>query len=276
MRLLHLVHELELELDRRVDPLLRLFEALGDHLFGDLRRAGLVHVPRLLGATGLDHHDRDVAVGEAAAGDDELERRLVALLERGVRDPLALVVRETHRADRAVERDARDHERRRRAVDRRDVVRVLLVGAHDRGDHLDLVAEPGRERRPQRAVGEAAGEDRELTGAALTTEERAGDLSRGVHPLLDVDGEGEEVDALAGLAGTHGREQGRATDLHQDGAVGELGETPGLERHLEARGIDGAGYVNGVAHGSGSSVVVQGEDRFPVVIVRAVGPGGGD
>ena len=100
------------------DPLLRLFEALGDDLFGHLRRALLVELPGGLGATGLDHHDRDVAVVEHATGDDELERRLVALLERRVRDPLAVVVREAHRADRAVERDARDRERGRRAVDR--------------------------------------------------------------------------------------------------------------------------------------------------------------
>ena len=56
------------------------------------------------------------------------------------------------------------------------------------------------ERRPQRAVGEAAGEDRVLARTTLTTEERAGDLARGVHALFDVDREREEVDALTGLA----------------------------------------------------------------------------
>ena len=118
VRLDDLGAQLDLQLDRRRDPLLRLFEALGDDLFGDLRRALFVELPRGLGATGLDHHDRDVAVVELATGDDDLERRLVALLERRVRDPLAVVVREAHRADRAVERDARDRERGRRAVDR--------------------------------------------------------------------------------------------------------------------------------------------------------------
>src|SRR5438270_2764968 len=35
--------------------------------------------------------------------------------------------------------------------------------------------------------------------SALTLEEAAGDLAGGVHPLLDVDGEREEVRALPGL-----------------------------------------------------------------------------
>ncbi len=194
---------------------------VGDELLGHLRRALFVELPGALGATGLDHHDRDVAVVELTTGDDDLERRVVALLERGVRDPLTVVVREAHRADRAVERDARDRERRRRAVDRRDVVRVLEVGAEDGGDDLDLVAEAGRERRAQRPVGETTGEDRELAGAAFTTEERAGDLARGVHPLFDVDRQREEVDALTGLRGGDGRQQRGVADLDDDRAVGE-------------------------------------------------------
>ena len=144
---------------RSIDALIHCFDSSRPSaidLFGDLRRALFVELPRALGAAGLDHHDRDVAVVELTAGDDDLERRLVALLERRVRDPLAVVVREAHRADRTVERDARDGERGRRAVDRRDVVRVLEVDTEDGRDDLHLVAEVGRERRPQRTVGEAA------------------------------------------------------------------------------------------------------------------------
>ena len=113
----------------------------------DLRRALFVEAPGGLGAAGLDHHDGDVAAVDHAAGDDELEGRLGALLERGVRDPLVALTRQAHRADRAVERDARHRERGRRAVDRRDVVRVHEVGAEDRGDDLHLVAEALGERR---------------------------------------------------------------------------------------------------------------------------------
>ena len=81
-----------------------------------------------------------------------------------------------------------------------DVVGIDQVGAHDRRDDLDLVAEALGEARPQRPVGEPAGEDGGLARATLTTEDAAGDLPGGVHALLDVDREREEVDALAGLA----------------------------------------------------------------------------
>ena len=95
-----------------------------------------------------------------------------------MRDPLAgLAVGDPDGADRAVERDAADHQRRRGGVDAEHVVRVGLVGTDD-GDHdLGLVAEAVGEGRAQRAVGEAAGEDRILGRAAFTAEERAGDLA---------------------------------------------------------------------------------------------------
>ena len=214
--------ELLLEVDRLADPLLGDVETLGDDLLGHLRCAGLVELPALLGATGLDHHHGDLAGVGATARDDELERGLGALLVGRVGDPLTLVVRHAHRADRTVERDARDHQRGGRAVDRDDVVRVHLVRAEDRGDDLGLVAEALGEARPQRPVGEAAGEDRGLTRATFTTEERAGDLARGVHPLLDVHRQGEEVDALTGLAGGDRRQDDGVADGQDDRAVGEV------------------------------------------------------
>jgi hypothetical protein len=249
-RLLVRLAELELQVDRRLDPALRFFEAFGNRLFGDLRCAFLVELPRGFGATGFDHHDRDVTVVEGTTGHDDLEGRRVALLERGVRDPLALVVREAHRTDRTVERNARHGERRRRAVDRRDVVRVLEVDAEDRGDDLNFVAEVGRERRAQRPVGESARQDRLLTRPTFAAEERAGDLARGVHAFFDVDGEREEIDSLTGLARRNGRQQRRTADLDDHRAVRELCELACLERHFETGGVNGTGDANGVvAHG---------------------------
>ncbi len=103
--------QVTLERDRLLDPDLRGLEPGGDHLFADLRSAVLVVLPRPLGAARLDHHDRDVAIGELSAGDDELERAAVTLLVGGMGDPLAVgAVGDADRADRAVERDARDHE----------------------------------------------------------------------------------------------------------------------------------------------------------------------
>ena len=82
------------------------------------------------------------------------------------------------------------------------VVEVVGVERHDGGDDLDLVAQALDERRAQRPVDQAAGEDGVLGGTALTAEERAGDLARGVHPLLDVHRQREEVEVLLGVLAT--------------------------------------------------------------------------
>ena len=89
--------------------------------------------------------------------------------------------------------------RHRRGVDREDVVQVVGVERQDRHDDLYLVAQALDERRAQRPVDEAAGEDRVLAGTALAAEERAGDAARGVHALLDVDRQREEVEVVLGL-----------------------------------------------------------------------------
>ena len=275
VRLLEVLAQTGLQIDRGGDPALRLFEAVGDRLFGDLRCTLLVELPRVLGATGFDHHDRDVAVVELAAGDDDLERRFVALLVGGVGDPGALVVREAHGTDRTVERDAGHGERGRRAVDRRDVVRVLEVDTEHGGDDLDLVAEVLRERRAQRPVGQAGGEDRVLTGPAFAAEERAGDLAGCVRALFDVDREREEVDAFARLRRADRGQHGRVADAHGDRAVGQVGEAAGFERHLESGGVDGTadaddGIDRRIAHGREPLCVrCKERNRFPVVSVLA-------
>ena len=269
---LELLHELELEVDGGVDPLLRGFEAFRDDVFGDLRRTAFVELPRGFGAAGLDHHDRDVAVVEAATGDDHLEGRRVTFFVRGVGDPLAVDLGDAHGADRTVERDAGDHQRRGGAVDRRDVVGVLQVGAENRRDDLHLVAEPFGERRAQRPVGEATREDRRFAGSTFAPEERAGDLAGGVHPLFDVDREREEIDPLSGLAGDDRGQQRGLAQLHEHGAVGELGELAGFERQLLAARGDRAGHTDGTGLISGGhenallSFVAR--RRFPVGRVR--------
>ena len=225
----------------------------GQHLLGDLGRAGVVVGPRLLGPAGLDHHDGDLAVGvlgQRPAGHDELEGGLVALLVGRVRDPGALGrVGDAHRADGAVEGDAREHQRRRGRVDGQHVVRVDLVGAEDGADDVDLVAEALGERRPQRAVDEPAGQDGLVRALALPAEERAGDLARGVGPLLDVDGQGEEVGPLPYRAGRGGGgQQDGVPDAGQDGAVGQLGQFPGLEGHGAIGPADRDRYGNGIRH----------------------------
>jgi hypothetical protein len=194
------VDELLLGLAQLLDDRLDLLDGLADDLLGRLGGAHVELDDDVVGGLGLDHQDGDLAVVLDAAGDDHLEDDvLLEFLEARERDPLAVAVQGVaHRRDRAVERHAGQHRRQRRAVHRHDVVGVELRGLQDRVDDLDLVAQAVDEGRAQRTVGQPAGEDGVLTGTSLTLEERAGDAARRVHPLLDLDGQGEEAQEVLG------------------------------------------------------------------------------
>ena len=69
----------------------------------------------------------------------------------------------------------------------------------------------------------------------FTTEERARDLAGGVHALFDVDGEREEVDALAGLRRTNGGQERGVPDLDQNGTVGEVRQLAGSRESSRGR-----------------------------------------
>ena len=75
-----------------------------------------------LGGLGLDHHDRDVTVGEHAAGDDHVEGRVLELVDVGEADPLVTDQGDADAADRAGERQTRERGGQRRGVDGHDVV----------------------------------------------------------------------------------------------------------------------------------------------------------
>ena len=156
----------------------------------------------------------------------------------GLIDEVALDLADPHRADRRRERDVGDHQRGGRAVHREDVVRVDLVDRQRHADELRLTAPALREERPQRAVDHARDQRRLLAGAALALEERAGDLARGVHALLDIHRQREEVDVAQVAGGRRGQDDGvaRADD---DGAGGLLGHLAGLEGDLRPADLDG-------------------------------------
>ena len=119
---------------------------------------------------------------------------------------------------------------------------VMHVGREDRGDALRLVAVALRPERPDGAVGHACGQDGALRRAALALEEAAGDLPGGVHALLDVDREREEVRAFAGLRPALRRaENDGVAAADEDCSVSLLGDLPGLERNLLAADFDGHG-----------------------------------
>ena len=132
------------------------------------------------------------------AGHDQVQLRLGELLGGGIEQVLAVLPADAGRADRAVERNAGEGERRGGAEERGDVrIDIRIHRQHGR-DHLHFVVEAVREQRPDRAVDEARGQRLLLGRPAFTLEEAARDASRGVGLLDVVDGEGEEIAARGG------------------------------------------------------------------------------
>ena len=218
--------ELELQVDRLLDPALGRLQALGDHFFGHLGGPAGVIGPRPFGPTGFDHHHGHVPVRQGPTGHDQLEGRVVAFLVRRMGQPFAgLRIGDPDRPDRALEGEARDHERGAGRVYGQHVMGVGLVGAQDGDDHLGLVAVTVGERGPQGPVDKPGREYGALGGPALTAEKRAGYLAGRVHPLFDVDGQREEIDALGGVCGGVGRGQNDGVAYAGDnGSLGLLGQ----------------------------------------------------
>ena len=204
--------ELLLEVDDRLERAMPEQDRLGHDVLGQEVRAR------------LDHHDR-----VARAGDDQVELRVLELGERRVDDELAVDPADADRRDRAVERDLADRQRRRCGDRADDVGEVLLVGREDRDDELDVVLVALGEERPDRPVRLAGGQDRVLRGARLALDEAARDLARGVHPLLEVDRQREEIEAGAGLGAVGGAEHHGVAVADGDGAAGEPCELAGFD-----------------------------------------------
>ncbi len=233
--------QLELEVDELGDVLLGLLQAAGH---GGLVAGGRAlgdEAQRVLGGAGLDHDEVDAAVLVAASDHHQIEHGIAEMLVRGHGDPLAVDEPHADSAERPLEGDRADGQRRRGAVEREDVVGVLLVDRQDRGDDVRLGLEVLAERRAQRPVDQAGGEDGLLGGSPFPPEERAGDAPHRVHALFDVDGEREEVDAFPqAAAGGGGGEHLGAPCRDDDGAVGQLRQLAGPQDDL--RLADPAAY----------------------------------
>ena len=180
-------------------------------------------------------HHQDAVAG---ARYHEVEHTGLQLLEGRVYDELAVGVPHARGPQRALEGDVGDAQRGGGAYDRENVQGVLLVRGERGDDHLDLVAESLGEEGADGPVRQSVREDGVSTGAALPSKEVAGNLTPRVELLLEVDGEGEEVDALPGLRHRRSHQQNAVSVADDYGAVGLLGQLACLE--LEGIGADGA------------------------------------
>ena len=234
MRLVHLRRgDLVLVLARLPAQLVLGLADLLDRGVGDVERVEHLCLGDLVGA-GLDHQD-----GLFGARDHEVERRLEQPLLVRVDEEVALgVLADANGAHGRREGDVRHHQRGAGAVHREDVVGVLVVHRHGDRDQLGLAPPALRKERAQRPVDHAGGEGGLLAGAALAAEEAAGDLARGVHALLHVYGERQEVD-VAHVARRRGAQHLRLPRRHDHGAARLLGELSGLELDLGTADLEG-------------------------------------
>ncbi len=189
-----------------------------DHdLLRDLVRAGFDHRDRLFGPR---HDEVEVSLGDLLVSRVEYE-----LAVERASDPDG--------AYRAVEREVRERQRRRRPDHAHGVVGGLLVRPEHGADDLDLVAVALREEGPKRSVDEPASEYRPLARPPLALEEAARDLAGRRHTLLDVHAQRQKV-----YPGPRRRRPRRRREHHgvaesgRDGAASLAGELPGFEHDL--------------------------------------------
>ena len=143
-----------------------------------------------LAGEAFDHQHR-----VARAGDDQVELAGLQLVLRRERDELAVDQAQPHRAERALERQRRNAQRRGGAVHRQHVaVGLPIAGQHEALDLHFVVEAFGNSGR----IGRSMSRDGERflgRRPAFALEEAAGELAgRGV-PLAVVAGEREEIDA---------------------------------------------------------------------------------
>ena len=211
---------------------------LGDHLVDQLDLLlvllvgllnGLEHlvVGDLVGA-GLDH-DHLLAGGDHG----DVQIRDLALFAGGVDDQLAVHQAHLHGAHRTVPGDIGDGQSGGGADQSGDLGRAVMIHSHDGGHDGHIIAEVIGEQGADGAVDDAAGEDALLAGTALAAVEAAGDAAHGVHLLLKVHAQGEEIDAVPGTGGGGGTHQHAGVAVaHHDGGVGQLSQLA----HFQSQG----------------------------------------
>ena len=111
---------------------------------------------------------------------------------------------------------------------------VLLVGGESGDDDLEIGAHPLGEEGTEGAVGQPHGQDGFLGGPSLAAEEAPRDTAHRVQPLLEIDGEGEEVDPLPGRSGDGGHQQYRVALADRHRAVRLAGQLSSFQNERAA------------------------------------------
>ena len=173
---------------------------------------------------GFHHHH-----GVARARDNQIEVALRVLRHERIDDELTVDAPHAHRAYRSAKGDIRDAERRRCADNAQHVGRILLIGAENGDDDLDLVAVVLGEERPQRAVAKPRRQHTVVAGPALAPQIPAGNPADGVVLFFHVNGERKEIDPLTGLRARDRDQQYRVAATDRYAAAGLLGKPPGLD-----------------------------------------------
>ena len=105
-----------------------------------------------------------------------------------------------------------------------------MIHGHDGEGQSHVVAQILGEQGTDGTVDDAGGQNGLLGGLTLALQVTAGDLTGSVHSLVEVHGQGQEVDAVAGLLGSGGAaENGGVAVAAEAGAVGQAGELTGLD-----------------------------------------------
>ena len=217
----------ELRLADRVDDVVDELDNLDVRLMGEL---DALHEDIFLDFLGLGLDHDDLLVGrrdghEALAG--------VALVLRRVDDILAVEVADIGRSRRAVPGNVGIGHDEGRADGGHDLDGVVIVLREDGVGQDDVVAKLLVEEGAHRAVDQAGDEDAALRRTALAAVEAAGDAAHGVHPLFDLDGQREIVDAGLG--------QGRSDCGNEDNGVAVAADCFGVAELSDLAGLDRKG-----------------------------------
>ena len=156
----------------------------------------------------LDHHN---AFG--GADDHDVQLRGTHLVVRRVHDVLSIHQSNAHCANRTIERNIGDGQRRRSAVNAADIGIILRVCREHHRNDLGLAAEALGEQRADGAIDLAASEDFFFARPAFTLDESPGETSAGVGVFAVVHGQREKVDSLSrvGVGASRGEHHALST-----------------------------------------------------------------